>query len=201
MTDTSRSGGSRTRRIPAVTALAVAGYLALQEIVSALIGAITTSLYSNGSGYGTSFYLDGIVLDLLRRLVESPLSIGVGVFVTFAVIATITEDLRLREVVLRSFLATGIGGAIMFVVAVLLGLFINGRFATGMFGASFPGFMINGSNVAYIFIDAVGSVARALVSVAPIVVLAGIFQWMWCGRRSSVGTRVPASETGAPGQV
>jgi hypothetical protein len=201
MTDTSRSGGLRARNIPAVTALAVAGYLALQEIVSALLGVITSLFYANGSGYATSQFLGGIVVDLFRRLAESPLSFGVGVFVTFAVIAPIAEGLRLRQVVLRSLLATAVGGAIMFVIAILLGLLFYGRFATGMFGASFPGFMLDGSSLVSIFINAVGSVAQALVSVAPIVVLAGILQWMWCGRRSSVGNGVSASETGAPGQV
>jgi len=201
MNDTGHPGQTQNRRIPAVTALAVAAYLLVQEVVLSIIGVITSLSYVNTSPGQSYQIFGGILIDFFKRVAESPVSIGVGVFVTFAFLATITAALPLRQVVFRALLAAVIGCVIMFVVAVLLGFFVYGRFSTGMFGASFPGFMLDGSSISYIFIDAVGSVARAFVSVAPIVVLAGVFQWMWCGRRTSVGNRVSASETGTSSQV
>jgi hypothetical protein len=200
MSDAPQPTVTRQRRVPAITALGVAGVLALEAIVSALFGAISMWGYGGLAG-GESSYVWGIGLDLLRNLAATSLSIGLGVFLTFAFLAAITATLSLRQVVVRSLLATALGCAVMFVVRVLLGILLYGSFSTGMFGASFPAFALDGSSIAFIFIDAVGSVARTLVSVAPTVVLAGVFQWMWCGRRTSAGNRVSASETGAPGQV
>jgi hypothetical protein len=201
MNDTGRPAQAQNRRLAAVTALAVAAYLLVQEVVAAAVGALSSLSYVNTSPGQTFQMFEALLIELLKRVAESPLSFGVGVFVAFGFLTAISGALPLRQVILRGLLATAVGCGIMFVVSVLLGFFIYGRFSTGMFGASFPGFMLDGSSISYIFIDAVGSVARAFVSVAPIVVLAGVFQWMWCGRRSSVGNRVSASETGTSSQV
>jgi hypothetical protein len=56
--------------------------------------------------------------------------------------------------------------------------FPYGEFSGGVFGARFPSFSVGGSNITFVFIDAIGSAALAFVSVAPVVALAGVLHWL-----------------------
>lgn len=108
---------------------------------------------------------------------SGPLPFAIGVFLCFWQVAPIAPVLRLAHVVTRSILAALLGGAVMWVVFVVIQVLIDISQAPFSFH---PGdvFGTLGS-------DALQSLFRALgvtVGYLPVVVLSGILLWGWLQR-------------------
>ena len=155
--------------VAAVTALAVAAAIILEQLLQSLVGVL--SVLSVGQvPYG--FFAFGQVL-----LVAIPFALGF--FVSLWIIAPIAEELRLPHVVTRAILATGVASTVVFVVLAIVGILSAFSWEGAIFGQSFPTTRFDGGG-------AVGALGRALtsalltfISTLPLGVLAGVLLWIW----------------------
>ena len=173
-------------RVPAlVTAVGVLAVLLAQDVLSSLVGYFQASSYlslqaaqaeSNGLydlnvGFSPWPTLEGIL-----RFV---LPFALGVFLSLWVIAPVSHELTLRFVLTRAGLATLVGAVLVIIANVLFAVF--GAFSpTGsLFGNSFPTPGFDGSYLVQGLIAALAAGLNAVISKAPLVLLAGVLLWLW----------------------
>lgn len=173
-------------RVPAlVTAVGVLAVLLAQDVLSSLVGyfqassslslqaaqAESNGLYDLNVGFSPWPTLEGIL-----RFV---LPFALGVFLSLWVIAPVSHELTPRFVLTRAGLATLAGAVLVIIANVLFAVF--GAFSpTGsLSGNSFPTPGFDGSYLVQGMIAALAAGLNAVISKAPLVLLAGVLLWLW----------------------
>lgn len=159
-----------------VAAVAVAAFL-----LAILIGMLP-SLGLLFGGATDVAYLPYVLLQLVIDIATQAIPFGLGVYLILALVRPIRSAPTVRAVLLNTVLAAAAGAVLLLVVSMIFAVFQYGGFYGSVFGARFPDFSIDGGNITFVFIDAVGSAALAFVRVAPVVALAGVLQWLWGSR-------------------
>jgi hypothetical protein len=162
-------------------AVIVAAAALVAFLVSSLVGLVSLAGYAMGGlAGGTDFGFVG--LQVVDDVVSQGIPFAAGVYLVLAFYRPLRSADTVRVVLIRCVGAAAAGCACLFVVTCVFATFRYGSFSGGVFDARFPAFSIPGSNIAFVFIDAIGSAALAFVRVAPVVALAGVLQWLWGSR-------------------
>ncbi|TQL47784.1 hypothetical protein FB562_0854 [Homoserinimonas aerilata] len=167
------------RRGALAAAVIAVGVLAV-IVVQGVLRGVTSTLFSLGMpdlGYVGTIWSD---VTTSVALVEFPFAIGV--FLCLWLVAPVAAELRLAHVITRSVLAAGAGAVLVLVVqgfqALVVGIWVGG----GLFGASFPFSGFSGSDIGYRLGFAMQTAVGSFIDLVPLVVLAGVFLWMWLER-------------------
>ena len=166
---------------PHRAALTVALATAAAFVVSTLIG-VVPSVGFTLTGASDIGYLPFVLLQVVTDVITQALPFALGVYLVLAFVRPIRDATSVRSVLGRTALAAAAGCVLLVLATVIFSIFQYGGFYGSVFGARFPEFSISGSNMAFVFIDTVGSAALAFVRVAPVVALAGVLQWLWGSR-------------------
>ena len=172
-----------------LAAAVVAGSVLIVGAAKALVGAANSSFIGVAIGALPPQYLETIWGGAAWTLYGYYLPFTVGVFASLWLIAPVAAELGLWQVVARSVLATGIGAAVALIASAapyLVGAFSG---VGSLFGNSFPTLPFNGITRAALLGLQAGS--GAFVELFPLVILAGIFLWLWLQKHPS------GHETGA----
>jgi hypothetical protein len=170
----------QTKHRPAVTVAAAA---LLAFLVSSLLGLVPIISYALG-GFTPGTDIGYVASQIGYDLATQGIPFGLGVYIVLAIFRPLRDAATVRVVLKNSVIAAAAGCGLLFVVTAVYATFRYGSFSGGVFGARFPEFSMEGSNIAFVFIDAIGSAALAFVRVAPVVALAGVLQWLWGSRTS-----------------
>ena len=194
---TSHNATPSPARTAGVAALLVAGVMLVQAVVYSVLDAFGQLAYSvspvaAGSPPG----------DVARSLVStfsaagfSIVPVALGVFVAFWLLAPITPELRVTRVVLHSLAAAGIAAAVALAIAVVSAVGRIVAAAGPLFGNAFP--RPDGSVLGPSLIEVVQSTLFTCVAVTPVVVLVGLFVWLWIARTAR-GSTAPGEVTRIP---
>ncbi|TBN57042.1 hypothetical protein EYE40_06305 [Glaciihabitans arcticus] len=164
-----------------LTALGVAAFLVMQNVLSSLVtmlGLIGTPTQTTVDGLEQLEVIhvsDYIWQGVLTQTLIISLPLAFGVFVSFWILAPIGEELQLRFVVARSVLAGAVGAVIIFLVAVISALV--GSIESGGILSSW-----SFSPYADFFSSALQALTTALgsfVFTLPLVILGGVLLWTW----------------------
>lgn len=162
-------------------ALVVAGAAAAAFLLAIVIG-LVPSLGLLVGGATDVAYLPYVLLQVVTDIATQPLPFALGVYLVLAFLRPIRSAPTVRTALMSAVLAAAAGTVLLLVMTLIVAVFQYGGFYGSVFGARFPDFSMDGSNMAFVFIDAVGSAALAFVRVAPVVALAGVLQWLWGSR-------------------
>lgn len=169
------------RRRGALAALVVAAGVLAVTLAQTVAGSIVTTATSFGFGGGPDFILGIWSLTVVgAALVEVPFAIGV--FLSLWLLAPIAAELRIGHVITRSLLAAGAGAVLVLVFQVIAALVRGVAMSRGIFGGSFPFSDLASSNVGQQMLSSVQTAAAQFIALAPVVVLVGIFLWLWLER-------------------
>jgi hypothetical protein len=203
------STATELSRAATVAALGVCALLIAADLLEVAFGFLSVAAYGAGQTPGAfADYAEALGAQLASGVFLSALPLAVAVFIVFRFVAPIGPDLGPRAVIVRSVMATIVASVVILVVGFVLSLArMNPISVDGaLFAGSFPAFSFVAGNVVPIFINAVGSAVLTFVDIVPVVVLAGMLQWIW--RRRSSATRTTASDSAptrnrgdAPGSV
>lgn len=166
---------------PHKDAVVVAGAAAAVSLLAILIG-LAPSLGLLLGGATDAAYVPYVLLQFVTDVITQVIPFALGVYLILALVRPVRSAPTVRAVLLASVLAAAAGAVLLLVVTTIFAFFQYGGFNGSVFGARFPDFSMDGSNIAFVFIDAVGSAALAFVRVAPVVALAGVLQWLWGSR-------------------
>lgn len=162
-------------------ALIVAAAAAAAFLLAIIIG-LVPSLGLLVGGATDIAYLPYVLLQLITDIGTQAIPFALGVYLVLALVRPIRRATTVRAVLLSTVLAAGVGAILLLGASAIVAIFQYGGFYGSVFGARFPDFSIDGGNITFVFIDAVGSAALAFVRVAPVVALAGVLQWLWGSR-------------------
>ena len=164
-----------------LTALGVAAFLVLQNVLSSLVTLIglagtpaqtgTDGLYELEQVPFSDYIWQGVLTQTL--IVSLPLAFGV--FVSFWILAPIGEELHLRFVVARSVLAGAVGTVIVFLVAVvtaLVGSIESGGILSTWSVSPYTDFLSS-------TLQALNTALGSFVFTLPLVILGGVLLWTW----------------------
>lgn len=167
------------RRGALAAAVIAVGVLAFILVQGVLRGVIST-LFS--LGMPDFVYVGAIWSGVVASATLVELPFAVGVFLCLWLIAPVAAELRLGHVITRSVLAAGAGAVLVLVVqgiqALVMGIWVGG----GLFGASFPFSGFSGNDMGHRMGFAMQTAAGSFIDLVPLVVLAGVFLWMWLER-------------------
>jgi len=164
-----------------LTALGVAAFLVLQNVLSTLVtliglaGTPTQTTVDGLQQLEVVHVSDYIWQGVLTQTLIISLPLAFGVFVSFWILAPIGEELHLRFVVARSVLAGAIGAVIVFLVAIvatLVGSIESGGILSSWSISPYNDFL---SSTLQSLNTALGSFVFAL----PLVILGGVLLWTW----------------------
>lgn len=121
-----------------------------------------------------------LLAGMQQNLLSHVLPVTIGVFLSLWIIAPVAAQLRLGHVISRAILAAGIGGTLLFLVgaveATLAVLSTTPPAAQpGTYNVDLGG--IGGAVLSYL-----STAMVQFVALLPIVVLAGILEWIWLER-------------------
>jgi hypothetical protein len=151
----------------ALTALGVGVVLVVTQVLQVLVTWI-------GRDPATTL---GVFGSLQLNFFVSILPVIVGVFLSLWIIAPIAPELRLGHVITRAILAAGIGCALTFLVAVLLSVAVQfGQAVPNAFAGSIT---VDARGIFEGIIRSFGSALAQFIGLIPLVVLAGILEWLW----------------------
>ena len=164
-----------------LTALGVAAFLVLQNVLSslvALIGLAGTPAQTSTDGLYELEQLpfaDYIWQGVLTQTLIISLPLAFGVFVSFWILAPIGEELHLRFVVARSVLAGAIGAVIVFLVAIvstLVGSIESGGILSSWSISPYNDFLSS-------TLQSLNTALGSFVFTLPLVILGGVLLWTW----------------------
>jgi hypothetical protein len=155
----------------------VAGVAALALLILDILRLLPSLGYTLLAPGGPE-YLSLYGLEFVADVATRAIPFALGVFVVLAFLRPLRDAGTVRDVITRAALASAAGTVLLLVVSAAYAVLRFGDFSGGVFGAAFPTFSIEGSNIAFVFIDAIGSAALAFASVAPVVALAGVLHWL-----------------------
>jgi hypothetical protein len=163
--------------VSAVTALALAAFLFVQEILLALISWVGVLPYLSSQQGSAALSPFGLALWPLLALA---VAFGIGFFVSLWLVAPIAEELRVGHVITRAVLATGIASTLVFIVFAIVG--VIGAFSPSggsLAGFEFPWPRFSGDNAALALGRALETGLQTLIGMLPLGVLAGVLLWLW----------------------
>jgi hypothetical protein len=166
------ASNARTAGIAAGLVVAV---LVVQVFVRTIISMFGNAVYSGFAPGGDPFAPLG---SLVVTFGTSVLPVAIGVFLAFWFIVPLTADLRIAPVLLRSLIAAAVAAV---ATLVFTSVFAAGGAFTSA-GAPFAGSFPSGMDVAYAVFGTVQTVLDTLLSVIPIVMLAGVLVWLWVAK-------------------
>ena len=172
----------RRGALPALlTALGVAAFLVLQNVLSTLVtllGLVGTPTQTTVDGLEQLEVLhvsDYIWQGVLTQTLIIALPLAFGVFVSCWILAPIGGELALRFVVARSVLAGAVGAAIVFLVAVLawfVGSIESGGILSNWYVSPY-------NDVFSPLLQALTTALGSFVYTLPLVILGGVLLWTW----------------------
>jgi hypothetical protein len=155
-----------------VTAALVAAFLVVQALIGLVVTLVQSFAYAGPGMTGSYFQGAGY------EIATTALPIGVGVFLSFRLVAQITATISLRMVLLRSIVASVIAAILQFVVGLMV--IFSTSFTGSLFANSIPW-----SDIGTIFGSTVsnfGSVVGSFVGYLPLIALAAVLLWLWLRR-------------------
>lgn len=155
--------------LAAVTALLVGGALLAQRILEYLVSFVTMLAYGQFQPYW--FAIAQALLGILP--------VAVGFFLSLWLIAPITRELRLSQVIVRALIATAVGCAVLFVVLIVVGIVTAFSWDGAIFGQAFPTTRFDGGGALGGIARALGSALNSFASTLPLGLLAGVLLWVW----------------------
>lgn len=172
--------GRRGVLAAAAVALSVIAVLVVQDLVMALSSTLVGwGMYEQAPGG----YLGYIWADFGWSAVSINLPFALGVFASLWLIAPVAAELRLAHVVTRTVLAAGVGASLALIVSGIQPLVWALSGMNSLFGNSFP--PIPWERVMSSLSQAVQMAVGSFVQLVPLVVLAGIFLWLWLQKHPS----------------
>ena len=148
--------------VAAVTALLVGGALLALRIVQYLVGLVATVAYGQSGLYG---------FPVLQTLLEV-LPFVLGFFLSLWLIAPITRELRLPQVIGRAAVATAVAAAVLFVVLIIAGIVTSFGWEGSLLGQAFPTTRFDGGGAVGGILRAFVTALNSVVSLLPLGVLA-----------------------------
>ena len=155
-----------------VTALGVAGYLVVKDVLSTALSLV--GLPAEYVGENGPVWLTYVGYGFLTMVVPFIL----GYFLSLWIVAPLAEPLGLGHVIARSVLAVGIGSTLAFVVRSTAEVIGSVSVGGSLFGNSFPGIDFGPGIPFHLGVALQGTVVQFL-AVLPLGVLAGILLWHW----------------------
>src|SRR4051794_18719433 len=143
-------------------------------LVTSVVQALLSTLWAATSGSAPADYFSQVWSQHLQESLSGRLPFAIGVFLCFWQVAPIAPVLRLAHVVTRSILAALVGGAVMWLVLMVIQLVA----AVVRIPFSTPALTVLGE----LGPDALQAMFQALSSILawlPVVALSGILLWGW----------------------
>ncbi len=149
-------------------------------LVTSVVQALLSTLWAATAESVPADYFGQIWSQHLQESLSGRLPFAIGVFLCFWQLAPIAPVLRLAHVVTRSILAALVGGALMWLVLMVLQLVA----AVGRTPFSTPALTVLGE-LGPDALQALFQALSAIVAWLPVVALSGILLWGWLQRHPS----------------
>ena len=153
----------------------VAAAMLALGIVATVFGFVAGAIYSIYGGFNDGFgYVDPILM--VRTFITTQVAMGIGVAAAFWLIAPITADTNLAQVIMRSLLAAIVGAGVVLVFTMLAAVpdalgYVSYRPGPELFWG-FANALSSGFSAA----------GQALVTAVPLAVIAGYGIRLWHAR-------------------